>query len=489
MLKGLIESEMNILCTESLSKTHNDILLEPLNEYNEDLTDKLYYGAFSVRGNKILFGFEYNFKVAGEYDSNAEAIKIWERKVGASERQAATNLNRDGEDYVIIPIRIDIKSSCRDFYFVRMAKADFRFFFSMDNVEDIYDKYPLLMNILKFYITWIKASDLMGPDSIRDELFMVEDYQARQYDLDKLFMVQALFEEKAYPMLNTISNIAMWNYEGQGNNGFLELAYSTDGIDIMDISFKKANTLLFINRDARAIRKMLELSSATYPLVISSSYGAIIMDGTPNDYYWTIRGLRKFKECNDHIEFMGNGSWKLFCGREIVIYDGITYHFYQRFELEERYDKTIRKYYDICNENGLDVADVKIDCILKIIKSAKKQLHGTMVIISENAEEEANRLCDCGRGIVIDPIDFNNFEDGDNIIMNLTKIDGAMIIGENGICYAIGVIVDGMACENSNPGRGARYNSGYTYVYSQIKQKTRVIAVVISEDGTVDTIC
>lgn len=34
----------------------------------------------------------------------------------------------------------------------------------------------------------------------------------------------------------------------------------------------------------------------------------------------------------------------------------------------------------------------------------------------------------------------------------------------DGECIAFGVIVDGIACEKGNAGRGARYNSIYNYI-------------------------
>ncbi|HOX40391.1 MAG TPA: DNA integrity scanning protein DisA nucleotide-binding domain protein [Candidatus Brocadiia bacterium] len=67
-------------------------------------------------------------------------------------------------------------------------------------------------------------------------------------------------------------------------------------------------------------------------------------------------------------------------------------------------------------------------------------------------------------------------------------VDGAVILDFGGRCYAIGAILDGMATKNGNPARGARYNSALRYVEMKKQQGKDCIAVVVSEDGTVDVL-
>jgi len=58
-------------------------------------------------------------------------------------------------------------------------------------------------------------------------------------------------------------------------------------------------------------------------------------------------------------------------------------------------------------------------------------------------------------------------------------------------CYAIGVIIDGIASGNGHTGRGARYNSAITYINDSVLIETRdekLCAIVISEDGDIDLI-
>ena len=55
-----------------------------------------------------------------------------------------------------------------------------------------------------------------------------------------------------------------------------------------------------------------------------------------------------------------------------------------------------------------------------------------------------------------------------------------MILSPEGICYAIGAILDGLATDEGDPSRGARYNSAVRYVKSS---QVNCLAVVVSEDG------
>ena len=67
----------------------------------------------------------------------------------------------------------------------------------------------------------------------------------------------------------------------------------------------------------------------------------------------------------------------------------------------------------------------------------------------------------------------------------VSGIDGAVLVDPQGVCYAIGVILDGPAHPACTPSRGARYNSGIRYVHVR---DTRRLAVVVSDDRTVDVI-
>jgi hypothetical protein len=112
----------------------------------------------------------------------------------------------------------------------------------------------------------------------------------------------------------------------------------------------------------------------------------------------------------------------------------------------------------------------------RIVEAAMTQTHGTLIVISERAEHEAQRLS--GQGTLIEPVVLS-----DEMVRRVTAIDGAVLLDAEGRCHAIGVILDGRATPDGRPARGARYNSALRYV-SDASGAT--VAVVISEDGRVD---
>jgi len=114
--------------------------------------------------------------------------------------------------------------------------------------------------------------------------------------------------------------------------------------------------------------------------------------------------------------------------------------------------------------------------ILGIVREAEKEKHGTMLMISEGAKSESHRLA--SQGTPITPKVLNP-----ELLRNLTPIDGAVLLNPKGVCYAIGVILDGMATDAGDSARGARYNSAIRYVMST---KYASLAVIVSEDGGVD---
>jgi DNA integrity scanning protein DisA with diadenylate cyclase activity len=113
--------------------------------------------------------------------------------------------------------------------------------------------------------------------------------------------------------------------------------------------------------------------------------------------------------------------------------------------------------------------------------TACQQRHGTILIISEQASNEAHRLEN--QATLVEP-----FLLKEEILKTVTAIDGAVILDLHGMCHAIGVILDGIATENGKAGRGARYNSCIRYVDFAEERGIPCLALIVSEDGTVELI-
>lgn len=103
---------------------------------------------------------------------------------------------------------------------------------------------------------------------------------------------------------------------------------------------------------------------------------------------------------------------------------------------------------------------------------------GSMLVIAEDAALEASRLGQ--QGTLIDPTPLTK-----ELLERCTSIDGSIISDPDGICYAVGVILDGTANDECTPSRGARYNSAVRYVGGS---EARRMAFVVSEDRTLDVI-
>lgn len=119
--------------------------------------------------------------------------------------------------------------------------------------------------------------------------------------------------------------------------------------------------------------------------------------------------------------------------------------------------------------------------LFKLSEAACQQRHGTVLVITPEAAPEAKRLASQATGIV--PVQVTA-----ELLGSITAIDGAVMIDTDGICHAIGVILDGEAVEVGNPARGARYNSSLRYWKQMEKRGKACLVVVVSEDGTAEWI-
>jgi hypothetical protein len=114
----------------------------------------------------------------------------------------------------------------------------------------------------------------------------------------------------------------------------------------------------------------------------------------------------------------------------------------------------------------------------RVVETAMEQPHGTTIVVTAGAAEEAARLQ--GQCTRIEPLIL-----GEDMIRRVTSIDGALLLDAEGRCHAVGAILDGRATGAGRPARGARYNSALRYVAGAA---CPTLAVVVSEDGRVDVL-
>ena len=131
---------------------------------------------------------------------------------------------------------------------------------------------------------------------------------------------------------------------------------------------------------------------------------------------------------------------------------------------------------DLLKRTFLEISERDLKKLWSIVNIATEQKHGTLLIISNESEQESKRLE--YQSIKIEPVSL-----GDDLIKTVTSIDGAILLDSSGICHSIGVILDGIATDKGTSARGARFNSAVRYVENK---KKKCVAVIISEDGMVD---
>ncbi len=213
----------------------------------------------------------------------------------------------------------------------------------------------------------------------------------------------------------------------------------------------------------REARKLLQLASTKLKLHSDS------------EKIYGLTSVSSYNEANEElfeIIFQGHHHWELsHSGKPLM---GVKYG--QPFLPKQSFDEQKLSYNLSRIFNG--ISNTQIANIIHLVKQAEQESHGTMLVITDDAEQEAQRLkTQC---TVLEPCKINP-----KLLRQLTPIDGAILLSPDGVCHAIGVILDGMATKRGDPGRGARYNSAIRYVETS---KVPSLAVVISEDGGVDLI-
>jgi hypothetical protein len=259
--------------------------------------------------------------------------------------------------------------------------------------------------------------------------------------------------------LNTIS---LSTYEGAKTKGKMRVvAHDHEGL-VTEVKFLKAVEV----KETRAARKMVEMANREVDLLCSG---------------YQIYGLGSVRENYDErdgeiytVVFSGNHGWTLEHRGKILMkvqYGQPSLH-------GERFDPEV--FSDHVERIFKARTEVDVGRLLGIARAAADQQHGTMIVISSDAESEAARLAK--QSTTIEPVVLTPAN-----LLALTAIDGAVLIDPAGKCYAVGVILDGMASEEGTPARGARYNSAVRYVYTNTGAR-QCLALVVSEDGTIDLV-
>ena len=251
-------------------------------------------------------------------------------------------------------------------------------------------------------------------------------------------------------------------YEQKQNRGRIGIFTPSTAKSKAFVQFE--NPIEICKKNVRVIRKLLELSDRRKTILIAQK-GMIIGVYTTKDHNGKYAGTG--------VLFRGYGKWDLFSDKvgSIIVFDSVTVRL-----ANQSLDQRVKDGFDYAGiENYNETA------ILNIVKVARKQSHGTTIIVSEAAVKESERLAEANRAIKIHPILAE-----ENTILSLSAIDGAMIVDTEGVCHALGAILDGVAEKPGNIARGARFNSAITYVDYEVEMQNRSVAIIVSSDDSVD---
>lgn len=215
-------------------------------------------------------------------------------------------------------------------------------------------------------------------------------------------------------------------------------------------------------RDHRRVRKLLELSEDRTALVSDATdvFGLGYLVAPDDQAYEPIFT----------VHFTRHYSWELTHDNQLMMkVVSNTPRLPQGRVDATNFARAVQRVFPYLDEAA-------IGYLWELTQRATSQPTGTILVVSEGAAQEAARLTrQCFRVVprLMTP----------SVLRLVTNIDGAVLVEPNGICHAIGAILDGLATEKGDSSRGSRYNSALRYVESS---RYPCLAVVVSEDGLID---
>lgn len=352
--------------------------------------------------------------------------------------------------FVVLEVQ---KDALNRYYSLTKDTFDDRYTIFRSFIESVIDIYlKACSNALKDPDKSIRAIDRSPDELIREagKQFMYTVSQAGR-NFDGLHGL--------YDACNTIASL---KYEGGEGLGAMVVApYNHQNIKLT-LQLKEPIRI----HDFRKVRKFLEISNEKSLIVSDSALiyglGEIRGEYNPRDESLFI------------IRFISHFKWEFQHDNQSMM---IVEYRQPRLPKElidrDKFYSDLRRVFDNIKNNQLDALwDITIE--------ATKQRHGTMLVITDKAKQEADRL---GKQC----FSLNPLRLDQSIVKQITSIDGSVLMDRDAVCCAIGVILDGKATDKGDSSRGARYNSAIRY-YEQYGKDNSTVLVIISEDGMINLI-
>lgn len=285
-------------------------------------------------------------------------------------------------------------------------------------------------------------------------------------------IIDRVLQRGNFPSIQLIHSLANMKYENQNNEGVICF---TNGEGETKLRFHKPQPLVY--EEIRALRKYFQMTGENLNLIAEHyhpTWASFSIDPAVN--VWMIQGIGECKDTMGKLYFSSGKKWKFIWDKEEIGYDGAHFFARKHFAREQELLKDL-KY--LCTEE-------EVKKFTGIVERLMNQKHGTMLVISSIARDEASRLGELRRAMEVEDYDLYNLTDQEMLMVS--SIDGCILSDTHGNCTALGAILDGEANIATDIGRGARYNSALTYIKKMKNEHSKAAAIVISEDGSVDII-
>lgn len=262
-------------------------------------------------------------------------------------------------------------------------------------------------------------------------------------------------------LFNSLNKISSLSYEGAPIEGKLIIFNPENDAVHFHLRFQNQAPI----KDYRWIRKLLNMTTADISL---------ISDGIK------VYGLGCLKDDNDKvknniliIDFLDHYDWNLYYKSQAMIRSTYENPTVPKPILNQQLfiENFSRIFPQSTQENQQH--------IWNLANHALHDLSGCMLIIVDNAEKESKRLAH--QSTPIEPTMLTQ-----DLLTRVRRIDGGILLDYTGCCYSIGVILDGDINSKCTPSRGSRYNSAIRYVYGPQKRIMGRMAIIISDDKSVD---
>lgn len=259
-------------------------------------------------------------------------------------------------------------------------------------------------------------------------------------------------------LFERLNDISALRYEGNGGVG--RLVFMKPKVDTADFLFKLDEPVGL--KEARWCRKILEMASGDAAMI--ATVREVL--GVGRISHGSLDNLAL------SVDFHGHYDWEIRSGEQLLLRTQFGRPQLPHEALApERFSDNVRRLF-----KESDCVDV--DRLWSLFVLQSRRASGSQLIVAEDAETEAARLRHQATPIAPTQLTPEAFE-------HACRIDGGILVDPNGICFAIGVVLDGPARDECTPARGARFNSAVRYV---LNSQAARMAIVVSDDRTVDVV-